>query len=380
MGDAADITPAWSFNGFISGDTSALINYASKAYNDKDVAAANLITISGLTIDGITGGNNSAATDYILDGNTKTVAASITRADLQIRANNDAKFVLQDDVAGYAGVSYSGFVGGETAADLAGTLQVTRNNAGTDLAAVYPSALEASGLTSGNYQISYVAGDYTIVPAGQLLVRVVDSNVTYGSDVNYAIDSVEYYNAASSQVFRLDNGSVSGSSVTIDANNLLAVNDGAGSSASFTLTPSNPVYSNANKLVVGSYSLGISGASTVNGGNFSNTITVTGAQQVNPKQITGTLSAGQTKVYDGNVLMPNAAIALGNVESGDIVTATGVSNYANKNVGTNKQYTVNNIQLAGQDNGNYSVITNFSDNDGAITPKTVSLAVAPEGL
>ena len=56
--------------------------------------------------------------------------------------------------------------------------------------------------------------------------------------------------------------------------------------------------------MVGSYSLGISGASTVNGGNFSNTITVTGAQQVNPKQITGTLSAGQTKVYDGNVLMP----------------------------------------------------------------------------
>ena len=44
--------------------------------------------------------------------------------------------------------------------------------------------------------------------------------------------------------------------------------------------------------------------------------------------------------------MPNAAIALGNVESGEIVTATGVSNYANKNVGTNKQYTVNNIQLA----------------------------------
>ena len=60
------------------------------------------------------------------------------------------------------------------------------------------------------------------------------------------------------------------------------------------------------------------------------------------------------------------------------MTATGVSNYANKNVGTNKQYTVNNIQLAGQDNGNYSVITNFSDNNGAITPKTVSLAVAPK--
>ena len=34
------------------------------------------------------------------------------------------------------------------------------------------------------------------------------------------------------------------------------------------------------------------------------------------------------------------------------------------NVGTNKQYTVNNIQLAGQDNGNYSVITNFLDNNG----------------
>ena len=65
-----------------------LINYV-KAYNDR-MFAANLITISGLAIGGITGGNNSAATDYILDANTKTVAASITRADLQIRANNDA--------------------------------------------------------------------------------------------------------------------------------------------------------------------------------------------------------------------------------------------------------------------------------------------------
>ena len=118
----------------------------------------------------------------------------------------------------------------------------------------------------------------------------------------------------------------------------------AGSSASFTLTPST-VYSNANKLVVGSYSLGISGASTVNGGNFSNTITVTGAQQVNPKQYE---LCRQARLGDGNVLMPNAAIALGNVESGDVVTATGVSNYANKNVGTNKQYTINNINWLGR--------------------------------
>ena len=57
--------------------------------------------------------------------------------------------------------------------------------------------------------------------------------------------------------------------------------------------------------------------------------------------------------------MPNAAIALGNVESGDVVTATNVSNYA-INVGTNKQYTINNIQLAGQDNGNYYIAPSSS--------------------
>ena len=84
-------------------------------------------------------------------------------------------------------------------------------------------------------------------------------------------------------------------------------------------TPSNPVYSNANKLV-GVIFTGISGASTVNGGNFSNTITATGAQQVNPNK-SRALCRYRLR-SSGNVLMPNAAIALGNVESGDIVTAT----------------------------------------------------------
>ena len=75
---AADITPAWSFNGFISGDTSATIAYTGRNYNTANVTSANLITVSGLSITSVAGSNSSAPEDYVLDSTTKTANATIT--------------------------------------------------------------------------------------------------------------------------------------------------------------------------------------------------------------------------------------------------------------------------------------------------------------
>ncbi|MDY0136916.1 MAG: filamentous hemagglutinin N-terminal domain-containing protein, partial [Thiomicrospira sp.] len=65
-------TPTWSFAGLVNGDTSASLNFSDVAYNSKDVDAANQLTVSGLTIDSISGSNGSLASDYVLDATSKT--------------------------------------------------------------------------------------------------------------------------------------------------------------------------------------------------------------------------------------------------------------------------------------------------------------------
>src|SRR5204863_5895176 len=60
-------------------------------------------------------------------------------------------------------VSYAGFVNGDTAASLSGTLSVTTTATAASAVGSYP--LTASGQTSGNYTISYVAGTLTVTKA-----------------------------------------------------------------------------------------------------------------------------------------------------------------------------------------------------------------------
>lgn len=365
-------TPTWSFAGLVAGDSAATLNYTGAAYNSKDVDAANAITVSGLTIDSISGTNGSYASDYVLDANSKTVAATITPAALTVIANNDAKFVTQNDPTFTA--NYSGFVNGETTDVLGGALTITRSNVGTDTAGTYSDVLVASGYTSSNYAITYQNGNFTIVPSDQLLVRVTNVSDTYGTATQYAISTVEYYDAGSSSVIRLDDNSVSGSSVAINASNEVTVTDGSSATANFTLAPESAQTSSASLLKVGSYQLGVSGTVTENSANFNDTITVVGAHQVNQKGITA-LASGVSKVYDGTTDMTGVTLGLSTLETNDVVIVNGMGAFSSKNVGSNLSYTVSNLALNGADAGNYylSAGSSLSGNDGEITAKALTL-------
>ncbi|WP_424934816.1 MBG domain-containing protein, partial [Amaricoccus macauensis] len=74
--------------------------------------------------------------------------------------------------------SYSGFVLGQDASDLDGTLGFTTAAGLTSDVGDYGVA--ANGLTSGNYEIAYEAGTLTIDPA-QLIVTADDASRTYGA-------------------------------------------------------------------------------------------------------------------------------------------------------------------------------------------------------
>ncbi|MCK9338324.1 MAG: filamentous hemagglutinin N-terminal domain-containing protein, partial [Arcobacteraceae bacterium] len=274
----------------------------------------------------------------------------VDKAALTVTANDDAKFVTQGDNTGtFNGVSYSGFVGGETATVLGGALAINRLNSGTDTAAgIYNDVLEASGLTADNYDINYNNGDYTIVPSDQLLVRVTNVSDTYGTNTQYALTSVEYYDGSS--VVTLGGGT---GSTSIDANNLVTITDGAGGSATFTVSPQSATTSTAGKLEAGNYQLDVDGLVTENSVNFSDTVTIVGAHQVNQKSITASTTGGVSKVYDGTTDMSGVSLALTTLETNDVVTVDGVGSFSSKNTGTSLDYTINNVTLSGTDATNY---------------------------
>jgi hypothetical protein len=222
--------------------------------------------------------------------------------------------------------------------------------------------------------VVYKTGDYTVVPANQLLVRTVPLTSTYGAATSYAIASASYYDPIAQVVVTLPDTQVGPA-------NQVTVNDGAGGRASFTVTPRNSSLSSAQLLPVGVYDLGVSGAATTNGQNFSNTITLIGSQTVNPKALMAVPSGGVSKIYDGGTSMNNVSLLLTavgggqGVMNGDVVNALGSGEYAGRNVGTQLGYVLNDLSLGGPDAANYYLASGrvFAGNNGSITPRPLTL-------
>ena len=89
---------------------------------------------------------------------------TVTPAPLTITADGVTRVYGASDPT--LGVSYSGFVNGETSSVLGGTLSVVDSDAATTTdAGTHAGAIMATGLTSTNYTITYVAGNLTVTPA-----------------------------------------------------------------------------------------------------------------------------------------------------------------------------------------------------------------------
>lgn len=92
-------------------------------------------------------------------------ADSITLRTLSVTANAASKSFDGVPYSGGNGVTYSGFVNGETAAVLGGTLAY----GGSSQGAVNPGSyvIAPTGLASGNYAFSYIGGMLTITARAQ---------------------------------------------------------------------------------------------------------------------------------------------------------------------------------------------------------------------
>ncbi|TBU88656.1 MBG domain-containing protein [Phytopseudomonas dryadis] len=176
-----------------------IANSASVTYNGQQQSVAGF-TASGLVngesesvLAGITtsGGSSTNAGSYLLsasgsDGNYALTfvdgALTIDKAALTVTANDAGKTYNGLAWSGGNGVTYSGFVGGETDTVLGGSLVYGGSAQGAVNAGSY--GLSASGLTSGNYAIAYVDAGLVIDPKA-ITVTANGGRSTYG-DTNQA--------------------------------------------------------------------------------------------------------------------------------------------------------------------------------------------------
>jgi filamentous hemagglutinin family protein len=164
----AGFTPAYTLSGFATGDTAASLSHTGAAYNSKDVLSANTVTVSGLSITGVTGTINSVASDYAVPASLG-VTASITAKALDLLSLTVAQAEVGATTAtlsGTAALKTAIAAGTGTASDgtpysgdavqpggtAVGTIPVPAQTAGTSVT-VNVSGLILSGTEASNYTL-----------------------------------------------------------------------------------------------------------------------------------------------------------------------------------------------------------------------------------
>ncbi|WNO07824.1 YDG domain-containing protein [Teredinibacter sp. KSP-S5-2] len=301
--------------GVLVDDEVSIVGFA-----EYDSANAGARTIEQGTV-ALNGGDSGNYSLHWIDG-----SGTITPADLTVVVGNDAKFVSEADTAGYNGATYLGFVNGESIADLDGSLAINRVNSEINAAGVYGDVLVASGLTSTNYAIQYVAGDYSIVGADELLISFNNTAHAYGDAANYVVTEARYLDSSDSSIIDLTGN------VVVNGNRV-SLTDGFGGSASFELTPMSAQFSNAGELQVGNYDLGAINVA-VTSANFDSDITVVGGQTVTPRSVFISSVTAEDRIYDGTTAATISLVDTGGLLAGDLVDVNFSGVFATRNVGT----------------------------------------------
>ena len=325
---AANPTLNGTIGGFVLGQTQGTILTGSAAWTTPATATSNVgqyaINGSGYTL----AGGNTNYTFAQAAGNAS--ALTIGKAGLTVTATNASKTYDGLAYSGGNGVTYSGFANGETFADLGGALTYGGTGQGARNAGLY--SIAPSGLTSGNYTITFTNGTLTV---GKASLTVSTGPVTKTYDGSLA---------------------ATGAAMVAGGTQLFGSDSLAGGTFAFT---------NAN-VGTGNKTVNVSGV-TVNDGNSGNNYLVSylsnAASTINPAAIT--VSANNAvKTYDSTTSATDTAVLVSgtlyhNASNGGALDSLSGGSFAftDANAGTaNKTVTVGGVTLNdGNSGGNYTV-------------------------
>ncbi|NTW52844.1 MAG: hypothetical protein HGB22_09695, partial [Chlorobiaceae bacterium] len=152
------------------------IDGTSASFDDKNAGTAKTVTVSGMTLVGTDAANYTWNT-------MATTTADITPASLDVTAIDSSKTFNGLAYSGGNGVSYIGFVNGETSNVLNGTVSYGGTSQGAVDVGNY--TIIPGGLSSGNYAITFHDGLLTIDPPPPLLpVDTIYANGNQPGTVN----------------------------------------------------------------------------------------------------------------------------------------------------------------------------------------------------
>ncbi len=159
-----------SYTGFVNGDTAA--NLTTQAALSTTATAASHVSGNPYTITA----SGAVDADYTISYVSGTL--SVTPASLTITADNKTK--LYGAALPTLTASYTGFVNGDTAANL--TTQAALSTAATAASHVSgnPYTITASGAVDADYTISYVSGTLNVTPAS-LTITADNKTKLYGA-------------------------------------------------------------------------------------------------------------------------------------------------------------------------------------------------------
>lgn len=398
-----------SFSGIVGSDVVTVTSVG--VFDTKNVGTNKTVTLTN-TYGGADIGNYN-----ITDQTTTT--ASITAKTLTITTSDGTK-VFDGTPFSTFSVTYTGFVSGEDASILSGTLTYT-GTALTQFDVGTYSAI-ASGYSATNYSIQYVAGSFSITKAGLSISGIKANDKVYDGTTSATVDlsGISYTGLASGDSITVtstavfDNKNVgTGKTVTLtntyggDATNY-TITDQTTTTASITAKTLSVTASSVSKtydgaIYSGGYSVTYDGfVSGDDASLLSGTVTYTGSAiaatsvgsyTISPSgytatnysiaNVSGTLTiskAGLTvskitaedKVYDGttSATVNTSSISYTGLISGDSITVTSTAVFDTKNVGTGKTVTLTNTY--GGDATNYT-ITDQTTTTASITAKTLTI-------
>ena len=294
-------------------------------------------------------------------------SGTINQKRLIIIAKNAAKFVSLNDDPNYKGVIYFGFENRETEAVLEGALNIERTNSDEEVGS-YTGVLRPSGYSSANYSIEYSSGDFTIVPADQLIIEIEPtSTIEYSDTPTYNITG-SYLSSVTSEVVVLGNP-------TFDPVTQMYTISNETESVTFAITAAAIITNNgksrrplsrSGNINTGSYGLDVVNT-VINSDVISDEVVPLGSLTVIPKEIIATTKSEPIKDYDGRMMLPSIGVKLSGVVAGDDVSSSFSGYFNDQNAGTNKEYTIESLRLSGNDSGGYSLSkTSIVKNDGVI--------------
>ncbi|MCM5556003.1 MBG domain-containing protein, partial [Pleomorphomonas sp. NRK KF1] len=319
-----------TYAGLVNGETASVLG-GSLSYGGTADGAVNAGSYT-LTASGLTSGNYDIS--YVAG------ALTVNKASLTVTANSAAKTYDGLAYSGGNGVTYAGLVNGETASVLGGSLSYGGNAQGAVNAGSY--TLTASGLTSGNYDISYVAGALTVNKAS-LTVTANSAAKTYDGLAYSGGNGVTYA------------GLVNGETATVLGGSLTygGTSQGATNAGSYTLT--------ASGLTSGNYDISY----------------VAGALTVNKASLTVTANSA-SKTYDGLAYTGGNGVTYAGLVNGETASVLG----GTLTYGGNAQGAVNagsyTLTASGLTSGNYDI----SYVAGALTinPAALTLVIKPAAV